>query len=106
MSHENGHGRVRQVVVGVALIAVLTVTVCGALVWWRKVPGVLGEWIGTMIGAMTSPFLLETSFFFIGIGLVSWLNHLRARKEGDEWVDPASLEAGAGRGEGKPQDPS
>lgn len=105
MNHEDDHGRVRQVVAGVAWIAVLAAAVCGALLYWRRVPGLLGEWLGTMIGAMTTPFLLEASFLFIGIALVSWLNHLRARKDGDEWVDPASFEARTGRGEGEPQDP-
>lgn len=102
MKQATGRERVGQVVAGVGMIATLAVAVCGALLGWRLVPGLLGEWLGTMIGAMTTPFLLEASFFGIGIALVSWLNHRRARKEGEEWVDPARFES---PGETPPRDP-
>jgi hypothetical protein len=64
---------------------------------WRLVPGVFGEWLGTVIGVMTTPFLLEASFALIGLCLVVALNHRRWLRDGDEWVqldvadEPAAL---------------
>lgn len=75
-----------QIAIGSGILVLLTLVVCGVLMGWGYLPGVLGEWVGTMIGAMTSPFLLEASFFVIGLCLVVLLNHWRRKRDGDELV--------------------
>lgn len=86
MTRSGDDKRVRQVVVGVGILVVLTLTVCGVLIGWRYLPGLLGEWIGMMIGVMTTPFFLEASFICIGLTLVVAINHWRQKRDGDEFV--------------------
>ncbi len=78
--------RVKQVAIGSGILILLTVGVAGTLLGWRLLPGVLGEWVGTMIGIMTTPFFLEATFAILGLVLVVSLNHWRQRKDGDEFV--------------------
>ena len=78
--------RAKQVVTGVGIILVLALLVCGALAGWGYLPGLLGEWIGTMIGVMTTPFFLEASFIVIGLTVVIAINHWRQTREGEEFV--------------------
>ena len=86
MTRAGDDNRVRQVVVGVGILVVLTLTVCGVLIGWRYLPGLLGEWIGMMIGVMTTPFFLEASFICIGLTLMVAINHWRQKRDGDEFV--------------------
>lgn len=78
--------RVRQVISVAALLMGIMVVVCGLLIGYRYLPGLLGEWMGTMIGLATTPFLLETSFVILGFCVVFWFNHRSEQKEGGEWV--------------------
>ena len=78
--------RVRQVAIGVSILVMLTIVVTGTLLGWRLLPGLLGEWIGLMIGILTTPFFLEASFIIIGLIIVIALNHWRQQKEGEELV--------------------
>lgn len=78
--------RVKQVAVGAGILITLAILVPGALLGWRLLPGVWGEWLGTLIGLMTTPFVMETSFVILGIVLVITLNHWRRVKEGDDFV--------------------
>jgi uncharacterized membrane protein len=78
--------RVKQVVIGVGILIMLTVAVTVTLVGWRLLPGLLGEWVGTMIGIITTPFFMEASFAILGLVIVITLNHWRGRKDGDEFV--------------------
>lgn len=75
-----------QIAIGCGIVAILAVTVCAVLLGWGHLPGLLGQWVGTMIGAMTSPFLMEASFFVIGLCIVVLLNHWRRKRAGDEFV--------------------
>ena len=77
----------KQVVVVALILLGLTLLVCGGLLSWHHLPGVLGEWIGAMLGMMSTPFFLEASFIFIGLTIVMWINHQRQKREGDEFVD-------------------
>ena len=87
----------RQVAIGVAILLTIALVVCGLLLWVPHVPGFLGEWLGFMVGVVTTPFLLEISFGLFGLTLVLLINHLRQNKSGDELVyleqveDPAGL---------------
>lgn len=76
----------RQIAVAAAILLALTALVCGALIGWRFLPGILGDWLGTIIGVMTTPFFLEASFVLIGFTLVLALNTWRRRRDGDELV--------------------
>ena len=78
--------RVKQVAIGASILVVLTVVVGGLLIGWRFLPGLLGEWVGTIIGVMTTPFFMEASFAILGLVTVITLNHWRQQKDGDEFV--------------------
>jgi len=78
--------RVKQVAIGVGILMMLTVAVPGMLLGWRAFPGLLGEWLGTIIGIMTTPFFMETTFVILGLVIVVGLNSWRRRKDGDEFV--------------------
>lgn len=87
MSHsESEASRSKQILTGGGIVLVVTVLFCGLLAGWRYLPSVVGEWIGTMVGIMTTPFFLEGSFVFIGLTIVIWLNGRRRNLEGDEFV--------------------
>jgi uncharacterized membrane protein len=78
--------RVKQVTIGVSILVVLTVVVTGLLMGWRLLPGLLGEWVGMMIGILTTPFFMEASFAILGLVVVISLNHWRQQKDGDDFV--------------------
>lgn len=78
--------RVKQVAIGVSILLLITVVVTGLLLGWRLLPGLLGEWVGTMLGIMTTPFFMEASFIFLGLVIVILLNHWRRIKDGDDFV--------------------
>ncbi len=76
----------RQVAIGAGILLVITVVVTGLLLGWRLLPGVLGEWVGTMLGILTTPFFMEASFVVLGLVIVILLNHWRRIKDGDEFM--------------------
>ena len=78
--------RNRQIFTGAGILFLITVLVCGALLGWMYLPGLLGEWVGMVIGIMTTPFFLEASFLLLGLLIVISLNIWRRRKNGDECV--------------------
>ena len=82
----SGENRLKQVAVGAAILGLLTALVCGALIGRHYLPGLLGEWIGMMVGLMTTPFFLEGSFLIIGLTVVVTINHWRQKREGDDLV--------------------
>lgn len=86
MTRTDDENRGRQIAVGVGILVLLTLAVCGALMGWRYLPGLLGEWIGMMIGVMTTPFFLEASFVIIGLMLVFAVNHWQQKRDGEEFV--------------------
>jgi uncharacterized membrane protein len=78
--------RVKQVAVGAVILMTIAILVPSALLGWRLVPGLWGEWLGMVIGLMTTPFVMETTFLILGIVLVVTINHWRRTKEGDDFV--------------------
>ena len=78
--------RVKQVAIGAGILVLLTVVVTGLLISWHMIPGLLGEWIGTMMGAITTPFIMESFFAILGLVIVITLNVWRRRKDGDDFV--------------------
>lgn len=61
-------------------------TICAALIGWRKVPGLAGEWLGLVVGIFSTPFLLEAGALVGGATLLIAWNSWRRHREGDEWV--------------------
>jgi len=78
--------RVKQVIIGISFFAVLMTVVVGLMVGWRKLPGLLGEWVGIIVGVMSTPFFLEATFIIIGMVTVLSFNIWRRHKEGEEFV--------------------
>ena len=78
--------RTRQVLLGSGVIVGATLAICGSLLGWRYVPGWVGEWVGMMLGIMTTPFFMEASFVILGLVLVVGLNSWRRKRAGDELV--------------------
>lgn len=85
--------RVKQVVVGAGILMTIAILVPSALMGWRLVPGIWGEWLGMVIGLMTTPFVMETTFVILGIVLVITINHWRRVKEGDDFVFLEQIDA-------------
>lgn len=76
--------QITQIIACAAVLLTLTTVVCGMLIGWRHMPGLLGEWVGTMAGIITTPFVMESSFAVIGLTIVICINHWRQKKAGDE----------------------
>lgn len=64
---------------------------------------VLAKAVMYIVGVISTPFVLETTFALIGLFIVFAINHRRIQKEGDGWVylavtqpDAESVAAGAG----------
>ena len=95
MSATYTSSQARQILGGVVLLLVIMVAICVVLLGYHHLPGVLGEWVGMMVGFATTPILLEITFLIFGFCVVFWLNHKRQQKDGGEWV---YLEEMEGRG--------
>jgi len=76
----------KQVVVGASILLLLAVLVGGVIMSSHFLPGVLGEWVGLMVGVMTTPVFLEISSFIIGLTVVLAINHWRQKRAGDDFV--------------------
>lgn len=86
MTRTAEENRSRQILVGVVILVLISLFVCGALIFSRYMTGLLGEWLSLMIGIMTTPFFMEASFLILGLIIVIGLNTWRRRKEGEELV--------------------
>jgi hypothetical protein len=82
----NDEPRGRQLAIGLGILAVLILTVPAFYIVWRFVPGVFGEWLGVIAGIISTPFLLEIFFVVTGLIIVVGLNHMRQKRDGDEFV--------------------
>lgn len=78
--------RVKQATIGAVILLTIAVLVPSALLGWRFLPGLWGEWLGTLAGLLTTPFVMETSFVILGILIVITINHRRRMKDGDDFV--------------------
>jgi hypothetical protein len=77
--------RRQQVVAGLGVLAAVAALIV-AIAYARYLPGLAGEFFARVLGIVTTPFLLETSFFILGLVLVMSLNLWRQRRDGDEFV--------------------
>lgn len=76
----------RQIGIAAVIMFAVAVVVCGLLLGVPHVEGLLGEWLGTMLGVVTTPFFMEASFAVMGLTLVFVLNYIRQKAAGDELV--------------------
>lgn len=51
-----------------------------------NMPGLVGEIFAKMVGFMFTPIFLECSLAFLGLVAVFWVNHIRLKAEGDDFV--------------------
>jgi hypothetical protein len=86
--------RGKQILVGGLILLTLTVLVVTLLITWRKIPGVVGDSVGFLVGIMSTPFFMEGSFAIIGLLIVIGLNTWRRHKNGDELVYLDELNSG------------
>ena len=84
--------RVKQVAIAAAIVAAVTCAAVALLLGWRFVPGVLGEWLGTIAGVISTPFFLEASFVVVGVFIVIVLNTVRRQRDGDDFISLEHLE--------------
>ena len=78
--------RGKQFLVGGTILLVVACLVISLLMFWREIPGLLGETVGKVVGIMSTPFFMEASFVILGFFIVISLNTWRRQKEGDEFV--------------------
>lgn len=78
--------RAKQFIVGGSLIVMVLGGFMLGLLFWRQIPGFLGESIGKIVGLLSTPFFLESSFVIFGFLIVIGLNSWRKYREGDEFV--------------------
>ncbi len=81
-----------SLIAGVAILFTIMILTASLLVGWHYVPGLAGEWLGTMAGVLSTPFFLEGSFFCLGVIIVMSLNSWRRHRAGDEYVSMEELE--------------
>ena len=87
MKHADDENRWKQIAAGAGILLGLGVAACGTLLGWRHLPGLLGEWVGLMVGVLTTPFFLEASAVVVGLTVVLAINGWRRKRAGEEWVD-------------------
>jgi hypothetical protein len=79
--------------VGAGILLAVTGGVVGLWFGWRHVPGPAGELLGMAVGLMSTPFILEFSFFLLGCAILLAIHLVRRRLEGDEFVSLDELES-------------
>ncbi len=79
--------RGKQLWVGGVIIFGIAASVISLLIFWRHIPGWVGETVGLIAGVISTPFFLEGSFLMIGFTVVVLLNNWRRKVAGDEFVE-------------------
>jgi len=77
--------RFKQVAVGVVVLAIVLVVTLGVRLA-SFLPGIVGDFFGIITGILSTPIMLEISFFTIGLMIVFAINHWRMKRDGDEFV--------------------
>ncbi|TAG09261.1 MAG: hypothetical protein EAZ42_07450 [Verrucomicrobia bacterium] len=78
--------RIKQVCIGGGAFLLIAIVMPVSLFSSGRLPGVLGESYSKAIGALTTPFIMETSFVILGFVAVVAINGLRRKKDGSDFV--------------------
>ncbi len=78
--------RKRLILLGFLPILFVSIFIVGVLLLGH-LPGFAGEVFAKFAGFMFTPFFLEGTFICLGTFLVFWINHLRGKYEGDDFVE-------------------
>ena len=99
MKRADDENRWKQIAAGAGILLALGAAACGTLLGWRHLPGLLGEWVGLIVGVLTTPFFLEASAVMVGLTVVLAINGWRRQQAGEEWVylKPADEDQAAGK---------
>lgn len=89
--------RGKQIAVGAAIMFVVFAAVTSLLLFWRFIPGWVGESVGMVAGVITTPFFMEASFILLGFAIVIGLNTWLRNRAGDEFVTFEADEFTSGR---------
>jgi hypothetical protein len=73
------------VLIGIGILAAVLI-VSTAIRLLGTMPGFIGEVFAMFAGFLSTPVLLEISFFVLGLLIVLAINHWRHKREGDEFV--------------------
>lgn len=84
--HTEEH-RGKQLAVGALIMAGFSVSIVSLLLFWRLIPGWVGETVGMIAGIVSTPFFLEATFAVSGFVVVILLNGWRRKRAGDEYVE-------------------
>jgi len=79
--------RGKQLAVGGLILIMFSAAIISLLLFWRFIPGWLGESFGMLAGIISTPFFLESSFAIMGLAIVVTLNSWRRKHGGDEYVE-------------------
>lgn len=85
--------RVKQVAIAIGILLAVACGVVGLWVGWMRVPGPLGEFIGMVVGIMSTPFFLEASFVILGVLILMIVNAVQRQRDGDEFLTLEQLQA-------------
>lgn len=101
--------RVKQMAIAVGILLAVACGVVALWLGWMRIPGPVGEFLGMVVGIMSTPFFLEASFVIVGILILIVVNAIQRQREGDLFLTPEELEArdrGATRVAGPVQPPA
>lgn len=79
--------RLRQFAVGGTILFVFSAAVISLLMFWRFIPGWVGESVGMVAGVLSTPFFMEFSFVVMGFIIVILLNNYRRKLQGGDYVE-------------------
>lgn len=105
MKEADTEDRGKQIAVGGLIMLLISVCVISLLLFWRLIPGWVGETVGLLAGVVSTPFFLEATFALLGFLIVVLLNSWRRKAAGDEFVEvdekdlPAEYRSARGDGE-------
>lgn len=85
--------RFKQVLIAMAILLGVSCGVVGLWLGWMHIPGPLGEFVGMIVGVMSTPFFLEASFVTLGILIIMLVSAVQRQRDGEEFVTPEQLQA-------------
>ena len=77
--------RKKHILIGSGLIVFFFLGL-GGIAASAYIPGYTGELGRMCLALITSPFLMETSIFFLALTLLFAINGWRRNREGDDWI--------------------